>query len=530
MASKAKARVLSIAINNEYIKLCELTKNGKSVIVHKTVTVQTPERSYSDGMIRDRGTLAKTIKVALDDNRILTSDAVFTIASTKIATKEVIIPNVKSSKIGDIIKTNATEYFPVNIEEYILQYTVLERLADDDNKIKVLVMAAPEGMIESYYDLASTLSLTVSSIDYVGNSTYQALKAQIDEVPSIVVQVENDTTIVNIFENNVLQLQRTIPYGKSVVVNAIMDTYNIRYEAALKKLQDEEVLHKTFDGDHITESLRYLVSNINRIIDYYVSRNSNKPIDKAYVIGNATTITGFTELFATELNMPLLSIETLKDVSADKKTYVDESSLPSYITNIGAIMSPVNFIPTGIEASTSKRDSSNLFKIIFAVIIVAAALLVIVPAITMMAAKTDRDTMQGNVDKIKTIEDVVNEYYDSKDKATEALLFQALTVNNDDVIANFIVSLEEVLPSDVSFKSMGVSDGSVTVSGVASSKASLALLIQQLKSIKNVATVRVGSETEAKDASGQIAVTFSLTCTFVNTNGATEAATKAAAN
>ena len=45
MDIKAKARILSITINNEYIKICEITKGGKSIIVHKAVTIPTPERS-----------------------------------------------------------------------------------------------------------------------------------------------------------------------------------------------------------------------------------------------------------------------------------------------------------------------------------------------------------------------------------------------------------------------------------------------------------------------------------------------------
>lgn len=42
-AVKAKGKLVSIVINNEYIKICEITKTGKNVIVHKTVTIPTPE-------------------------------------------------------------------------------------------------------------------------------------------------------------------------------------------------------------------------------------------------------------------------------------------------------------------------------------------------------------------------------------------------------------------------------------------------------------------------------------------------------
>lgn len=514
MDIKAKARILSITINNEFIKICEVTKGGKSIIVHKAVTIPTPERSYSDGMIRDRGALAKTIKVALDDNRITTNNVVYSLASTKIATKEVIIPNVKSNKIADIINTNATEYFPVNIEEYIIEYSVLEHLVDDENKIKVQVMAAPSEMIEAYYDLSSSLGFTINAIDYVGNSTYQGLKRQIDAAPSIVIQVENDATIVNIFNNNVLQLQRTIPYGKSVLVNAIMDAYTLKYEPALKKLQTEDLLHSSFGGDAITESLRYLVGNVNRIIDYYTTRNSNKPIERAYVIGNATTISGFNELFAHELNLSLVSIDKLKEVICDKKTYLDASTLPNYITNLGAFIAPVNFVPKNIAKNTKERDYSKFVKFVLTASIIGSIILVMVPLVTMLSAKSNRDTTKQNVDSIKDIESVVSDYYNAHDIALEALAFKTSTASNDDALGKFISTLETEMPSDISIKSMNVTDGVATLTGGASSKSSVALMIQKLSAIDYVSSVKVGSETETKDNAGIVSVTFSLACQF----------------
>ena len=87
MANKGN-RTLSISINNEYIKICELSrKNNKLTTIHKAVTVPTPPRCYNDGTIRDRAELAKAIKVAIDSNRMESTKAIFSIASSKVATK-----------------------------------------------------------------------------------------------------------------------------------------------------------------------------------------------------------------------------------------------------------------------------------------------------------------------------------------------------------------------------------------------------------------------------------------------------------
>lgn len=515
MAVKARGKVLSIVINNEFMRVCEATKNNHSVILHKMVTTPIPEECYSDGVIRDRGAIEKLLKVTLSERKMTATDVVFSIASTKIATKDVMIPNVKASKIADIINMNATEYFPVKIEDYIVQYTQLESVLDGtEQKLKVRVMAAPSDMIEPYYDIASSLGLRILSMDYVGNSTYQVLRRQVPPASTIVVQVENDVTMVSIMVGNVLQMQRTIPYGKTVMVTQVMDKERVDYDTALSKLQNEKLLHAHFDGDELTETLRYLVSNINRLVDYYVSRNTQKSIEFAYVVGNAATISGFVELMKNELHLPLEVISTLKDVTLDKKSHLDSSTVTQYISNIGALLEPVNFMPPNRMAIEKRKGSGRGVRLMFVVSILAAAALIAVPASQLMSVKTRLQEVKNSNEKLKSIETVVQEYYMAKDMVTDAQGFSKLTKSENDRLETFILELENTMPSDISFTSLSVVNGAVTISGAASSKQTLAALISGMEQMKQVSSVFVSSEAETKTAEGTVTVTFSLTCTI----------------
>ena len=198
-AVKAKGKLVSIVINNEYIKICEITKTGKNVTVHKTVTIPTPEECYEDGILENIPDLASAIKAVMDEHRFSSKDVAFSISSPRLATKEVLIPNVKGDKVGKIVQANATEYFPVNMDEYIIQHTILEKVEDSgQDKLKLMVAAVPSEVAESYYNLAKTLGFKIAFIDYVGNSTYQIMKQQIGTEVSLVIQVENDSTVINI--------------------------------------------------------------------------------------------------------------------------------------------------------------------------------------------------------------------------------------------------------------------------------------------------------------------------------------------
>lgn len=518
MALNITGSIVSIVINNEFIKMCEVTKKGKNVTIHRDVTIMTPAETYLDGAILDMNTLSKMMRAALDERGITAGNVVFSVTSTKIATKEVLIPNIKANKIDGLIQANATEYFPINIDEYIIQHTVLERVdVDGAHKLRVLVMAAPSKMIEQYYQLADSLGLKIECIDYIGNSVSNVLRRQITNENCVVIQVENDTTIVNFFKNRVLQLQRTIPYGKSVVVNALAERDKSDYYAALERLESQELLHTSFDGDKLTENLSYLVNSINRVIDYYVSRNGDAVIEKGYIIGSSTHIKGFLRLMCNELNMLLYNITEFKDVVVDKRGRVNMALLSSYVSNMGALVEPVNFVPKLFIEKDKKRNTGVFYVITLILAIIISISLVVIPMFGLLSAKETKKNLQSEVDKLKDIEIVVNDYYNAKDMAADADEFAALTINNDDSLHVFIKTLEDKMPSDMKITSMSVSSGAVTISGNASSKSSLAELIEQLNTEKYIAGVNIVSETETKDDAGNIIVVFSMNCVFINT-------------
>ena len=111
------SRVLTITIGNDNIKLCDVSYSAqKSIQVLAAVSVPTPASACEDGMVIDIPLMAKTIRETCDANGITTKNVIFCIQSARIASKEVTTPELKEAKLKQFITTNATEYFPVNIE------------------------------------------------------------------------------------------------------------------------------------------------------------------------------------------------------------------------------------------------------------------------------------------------------------------------------------------------------------------------------------------------------------------------------
>ena len=271
--------------------------------------------------------------------------------------------------------------------------------------------------------------------------------------------------------------------------------------------------------------MRALISNISRITDYYVSRN-NTPIEKIYIIGNATTIRGFNKLLTNEFNMEVIPIEKLDGVLTDKRTYVDENALTAYTATIGAFIAPVNFVSLNKIKEDKKKDAGKGMALVVIAAVAASLLLVLVPGIQLVFTNIEVAALKNDVKKLQPIEEIVNKYYEAKDENTDVNTFKTQASNNNDSVDTFVKELESKVPSDVVITSMSITSGNVAVSGTAASKSSLGMLILQLKSIPTVSNVIVSNETENEDNTGTVQLTFSLSCSFGDIKGASQGGNK----
>ncbi len=511
------AKVLSIRIGTKHVKICELQYgSGNSVFVNRILKAKIPEGAVSDGFIIDFFTAENFLRSIIDENKMTATDVIFSISSSKIATKEIESPIISEKKLVEMIDSNASEYFPIYLEDYILAHTVLDKGNPKKglNRQRVLVLAAPKELIDDYFQLAERLKLNVKSIDYAGNSAYQMIRRQIGPEPSVVVQVQEETTTVNILSDNILRLQRTIPYGKNLPIQALSQKMHIDEDEAATLLETENHIHETFDGDPVTESLKHLINNVVRVIDYYNSRNSDEPVEKVYLIGESVSLNGLDYLFANEFEVSVAQINRFHGVKLENENDLLHKIVTKYVGCLGAGMASVNFMPKETLEKIKNVNSFRMLKIGVVSALVAGILACAIPVTKLVVAQSEKDKLEDDIKKLESINDIVDDYYTSYDKFTEAKNFKQLTESNNDSIYEFICALEANQASDVAIKSISFSNGVVSISATTSTKETVAQFIISLQSLTMVDDVFVGSISESRDEDGVSTTTFSLTCSF----------------
>lgn len=521
MASNNK--VLTIDITNESITIIEVTaSNKKQSTVHNAIIFETPEDAFEDGVIRDKDRIAEAIKTQLAANGISNKNAIFVLSSTKIVNREVIVPFVKENKIKGIINANSSEYFPVNIEDYIVSHSVLETITDEENnkQLRVLAVAAPSNMVHTYYDVAALAGLKVVDLDFIGNSMLQLIKTQTSEnMTTMVIQLGSESTVLNIVKGDILLLQRTIPYGTNVVVNEVMDAKGVDATTAMTLLQNERLITVDFDDNAITGAFRYLINNIGRVMDFFTSKNPDKPIDDVFLTGDGALIKGIDGLFKVQLNVSTRVMDSLYNIKFDPKIDLKIYNPVYLMVPIGAAFAPMGFSiadAAGGKATGGTKDLTPVFVTILILAVLVSAGGIIASILMKNQAQNELDKVNSDIEAIRDIEEIVNAYNEAESVYMDAMTMVAYTYNLNENVSQLITELEDKQPKGIAVTAFTSSATGVELSGTSETYDDIAAFAINLKEIECIDESFVGSISEVvDDQTGEITYDFTVSCIYV---------------
>lgn len=529
MASNSK--VLTIDITNESITIVEVTpSNKKQSTIHNAIIFETPEDAYEDGVIRDKERIAEAIKSQLSANGITNKNAIFVLTSTKIVNREVLVPFVKENKIKGIINANSSEYFPVNIEDYVVSHSILETVTDEENnkQFRVLAVAAPENMVRSYYDLASLAGLKVVALDYIGNAMLQLIKTQTTEaMTTMVIQLGSESTVLNIVKGDTLLLQRTVPYGTNVVVNEVMDAKGVDATTAMTLLQNERLLTVDFDDNAITGAFRYLINNIGRVMDFFTSKNPDKPIDDVFLTGDGALIKGIDGLFKVQLNVSTRVMDTLYNIKFDPKIDLKIYNPVYLMVPIGAAFDPMGFElgEAGAKGSASSVDTTPLVIAFLILSVIIAGGVTAYSFIAKNKAQSELDQVNRDIQAISDIEKIVTDCENAQNIYMDAENMYSYTENLNENVGTLITELEDKMPKGISLTAFNSTADGVDFTGNTKTYEDIAAFAINLKDIECIDNTFIESVTENKDAqSTDVTYDFTVKCIYKDATADADAA------
>lgn len=547
-------RVLSIEIGNSFTKICEIDYKVKKPKVYKVLTVETPEGVVVDGMLQPTQEYADHLVNALGTNGIRTKRVIFTISSTRVASREVQIPNVKASKIEALVKTNANDYFPVDLTQYEIGHYLAGGLTEE-GKLRVMALAVPKALLDSYYQLAQMCGWEVECFDYSSNSLYQILRDEKTETVTMMIKIDENSTIVTVLSAGKVLLQRTVAYGvqdaietmiasgvyavndpmsaverfqKKTCLNRVLHQGDKLWEENAGRWEDEDAgnVEVTAARQKITSSLEPLIVGVSRVIDFYDSRNSDTPIERTYVTGLGGSFSGMSKLFTNCLERKVHTLSDMEDKIGMSKA-IRSTRPAAYISCLGAVLAPVGLIDKSQQKAKGMTVVSGTnYTFVSVAVLVLGVILSIAMAVTSLTryfgTVAENVALQERVEELQPAQTVYNEYLSTAAQYDKYKYLYEYTENPNENLVEFINELEQILPSSFWTNSFSSDMEGISMSVTVEGKAAAARTILNIRNMESIEDVQISNITDTQNELGESAVTFSITGTYADIHADTE--------
>ena len=527
MAGKA----ISIEIGSSVTRLCEVDYKAKSHKVYRRVTIPTPQGVVNEGMLKATPELVEAINKAIKESKMSAKQVVFTITSGRIASREAIIPFVKENRIADVVKANASDYFPVDLSQYELAYNILGTVGEGKNakQYKLLVMAAPQALLNGYYDLAKELKLELAAIDYAGNSIYQVAKDKGAHGASLVMKIDERSTLVMAIQNSVLTFTRNVPYGVDDAIQTIIDSVRWSNTDTVLDAVDTMALNDCTVFPEIKDALEMLIGGISKVVDYYASHNTDAPVEQIYITGMGADIKGLGSMIAEDINLPVDVLRQVPGWNLEKSFRTQFYG--GYVACVGAAAAPLGFKKdekkkknnekSGADGKKGGFNPAPIAYLFLVAGIGAGVALSVISTLRKMEAERQNMELRAQNSSLEAIIPIYNEYTATLATYNLVQSMYSMTENRNEELVEFLEELEDKMPADVHVVSFTSNLDGIAINMNVSTKGEAAVAIEQLRTFNSLlpGSVTVNSIVEnTDDETGVVSVDFAVAAIYRNYN------------
>ncbi|WP_053957098.1 type IV pilus assembly protein PilM [Inediibacterium massiliense] len=330
-----KKQIISIDIGRMTTKIVIGKVHKEYIWIQNQFMISTPSDSYENGYIKNISSLQEIIQSVLSENKIKTKHVICTVQSSTAIVREMTLPHAKESDLDAMIYFEIEKYIPVKLDQYVVEYKILETFKEEDiEKQRILVVALPKKIIERYLELIQSLQLKPIALDLHFNGIMKAFEEEVlinEENGHLAktlafIDIGHETIDITIIERGTFKFNRLILQGGKEINENIANAFSLSLkEAEQKKIEYANLNELNTNtssymvNEHIKITIDLWIREIQRVFQYYTSREREKQIDSIYLYGGSSKIPYLKEYLIENLNIPTFLLKKVSSIEFQKK-------------------------------------------------------------------------------------------------------------------------------------------------------------------------------------------------------------------
>jgi len=336
-----------IDLSDRSIKVAQVKKNNNNKLqLYAYGREDIPKGLIADGEIKEPEEIVKLIKKTLANseiNPIKSKFVIYSIPEPKGFIRVMEIKKVAEKDIEDVVRYEAQQLFPINIEESYLDWQILSDKNDEKETMKILAAAVPQQLVDSYSSVLKSAGLkpVAAEIESIAITRSLINKNQTTR-PILVIDLGRDRTSFIIFKNLAVQFTASIPVCGEEIIKAVSNKMNLSEKKSEQIIKKCGLIFKDDCKDvyrAIQPSLREMIRYISKLVNFYKEHYKlESDIAKVIICGGEAKIPGMSSFLSlrvkkeVEKGNPWVNI-----ISSDKKEtpLISEDDSMVFVTVLG---------------------------------------------------------------------------------------------------------------------------------------------------------------------------------------------------
>ncbi len=295
-------------IGSHSIKAVQLSGSLDRPVFVGAGQIETPTSAASQLTVGDDESIeavANSIKTLHKEAHFGTDKVVTALPESQIFTRVVELPSMKPNEIKSAVSWEAEQYVPIPMNEVRLDWQVLGKASS--GKTEVLLVAAPNSLIERFLKILRTAGLTPLSLETEVTSVVRSLVQRIEGAPTtMVVSIGASTTDLSIVSTGSISFTRSIGTGGGALARGVAQELGFELDQATEYMKTYGLDPTSLEGkvmQAIKPIFDVIVSEIRRVLAYYVTKHPELPVKRVVVTGGTAKLPGLVIYLAEALGI-----------------------------------------------------------------------------------------------------------------------------------------------------------------------------------------------------------------------------------
>jgi type IV pilus assembly protein PilM len=257
------------------------------------------------------------------------------ISGNSVIVRYVKLPKLPREELDKTIQFEAEPYIPFSIPEVNIGFHILGDVVEDgQSKMETVLVAAKKELIDQRLGVLNEAGIRPVVVDvdaFAMESAYGAVMGDAQET-ALMINIGANVTTMIILENGLSRVVRDVFIAGNTINKSLQRIFDCSFEEAEKLKRKGQILvtpdekEATLAQDDqdalqisntIVTVMKDLVSEVQRSLDFFLSQNPERQINRILLCGGASTINGLDRYFSQELHMAVEFFDPFASLMGD---------------------------------------------------------------------------------------------------------------------------------------------------------------------------------------------------------------------